>query len=212
MDVALGREERVIDLGIPNPVNPGDRLGMDDMALTDNEERLWVLTRINTSLGVLIVDPVAGELVGQVDLWPEEDAGLGGGFDLDLAGETFLVTSGSRFGMGRIAAFPKSNPSAVRFGNTGQFLSPIELAASPDGGEWAITLGDVGAGFDALQIMDAQRLEVVWEERLFRETDVDPPVDVVFRPDGNVFLVAYSRGPAPRPVPSELLVYLYRQS
>ncbi len=211
VDVAQGVETRVIELGITDANNPGDRLGLNAMLLDPSDERLYAASSSGHQ-GVLVIDPVAGEIIDQVDLWPEPPIPPtgeipGNARDLRLDRGQLIATSNSQNGMGRMAVVPLSDLTNVRFGNTGQFVLPKHLAATPDGQEWAISTGDRGVGYSGVLLMDAATMRVIWDDR-FPEGIFE---GVAFRPDGKVFVVAGTRTDLfPPPSPGELLVYLRR--
>jgi DNA-binding beta-propeller fold protein YncE len=206
IDLALGVEERVISLGIPNDGDPDNRMTMDELAFGPGEDLLYATTSpFFAEQGILVVDPDAGELVSQIDLRPADPGLLGGAHDLHVDGGNLIVAATVE-----VALVPIASPEAIRFGSTGHpNLVPKEIAISPDRGEWAITTGDLGAGFREIQLMDAGTLVVIWRDRI-PATAVSPQ-GVAFRPDGNAFLVVGSRVDSPiGGFPAELIVYLHR--
>ncbi|HET6361119.1 MAG TPA: hypothetical protein VFH11_03585 [Gemmatimonadota bacterium] len=206
VDLARGVEEEIISLGIPNEGDPDKRLTMDELAFGPGEDLLYATTSpFFANQGILVVDPEIGQLVAQIDLLPDDPQLLGGAHDLHVQGEHLIVTATVE-----VALVPLAFPEAIRFGSTGHpNLVPKELAIAPLGDEWAITTGDLGAGYREIQLMNAGSLAVIWRDRI-PSTAVSPQ-GIAYRPDGNVFLVVGSRVDSPiGGFPAELTVYLYR--
>lgn len=209
VDVARLIQTRVIDLNLQNLANPGLQLGMAQLALNETETRLYASTSPFAQQGVLEVDPISGMLVNHFDLRPEDPVFFGGGNDVDVLGNLVIATSTSESGLGRIAIVPVDRPLDMRFGFTGQFLTPKNLEITPDRTEWGVTIAGRGAGFHAVHLMDAVTLRTVWEHRI--STTAVSPEDIAFVPAGNLFLVAGgSEDLLPAPSPSELYVFLRR--
>lgn len=210
IDPALGVQESVIELELPDPDEPSDaRLTLISLVFDPAERFLYTATRMDTQQGLLVIDPDAGELVDQIDLWPEW-TGLGGGFGLARNGSQLAVTTGTPDGVGRVAQFQIEEPGGMRFGQTGRFAIPNRVAPSHSGTEYIVATGDGGSGYFALMLIDASSLRVVWEER-FPRPPAGMPQDVGFRPDGNVFFVVGTREDTEFEIqPNELSVYLYR--
>jgi hypothetical protein len=203
IDLDRGIENRVINLGIGNDINPGDQMGMNTLVLNEAETQLFAVTNKFAIEGILVVDPVAGELLGQLDLWPEHGLLLGFASDAIIHQGQLYAASSSSQGQGRVGVTSLMALGQWRFGNTGPTVDPIELAMAPDGRE--LLLSGAGHSFDAVQLMDATTLEVIWEERFFPPAEIRQGIG--FRPDGRVFFTA---GAANNPAPNELFVYLRR--
>jgi len=206
VDLDRGIEERVIELGIGSAGNPGSRMGMK-LVFDAVEERLYAGTSNSAVQGILVVDPDAGALVDQINLWPDapERAPFLGGAT-DMVRDRDVLVAASRLGQGRIAVVPLTDPEAIRFGVTE--LSLIRIAVSPDEREYAMTATSSLGEIRAVLLMDAATLDVIWEDR---PASPGRRVGVAFRPDGQVFFVSGApRDTAPTGAPNELTVYLYR--
>jgi len=211
VDLDQGIEERVIELEIGSAGNPGDRMGMNALVFDAAQERLYASTSNSAVQGILVVDPDAGVLIDQINLWPDAPEGtppafLGGSRDMIRNGEVLAGTSTSRLGQRRLAVVPLADPEAIRFGVTELRLT--EIAVSPDRSEYAITATSATGEVRAVLLMDAATLDVIWENR---PASPGRRIGVAFRPDGQMFFVSGPpRDTAPTGAPNELTVYLYR--
>ncbi|MGH7589179.1 MAG: YncE family protein [Gemmatimonadota bacterium] len=217
VDVDQGSEIRVIDLGITSRLNPGITMGMNALALDATETILFATTPDDVAEGILVIDPIEGRLLGQVDMAPEVPdefaVFLAGARDLVRNGIE-LVATGSNYatGMGgRVVVFPIDDPERMRFGATeGQFLFPRNLAIAPDGTEWAMTAFNNPDLPHEVLLMDASSLDVVWRDQM--PLGASSPFGIAFRPDGNVLVTAgnlVDPFPAP-PQQAHLFVCLHR--
>lgn len=217
VDVDQGIETRIIDLGITSRLNPGITMGMLALVLDPTETILYATTPDDVAEGILVIDPIDGRLLRQIDMAPElpdEFATfLAGARDLARNGND-LVATGSNFatGMGgRVVVFPADDPGRMRFGPTeGQFLFPRNLAIAPDGTEWAMTAFNNPDLPHQVLLMDAASLDVIWRDEM--PLGASSPFGIAFRPDGNVLLTAgnlIDPVSAP-PQQAHLFVYLHR--
>lgn len=218
VDVDQGVETRVIDLGLTSRLNPGITMGMLELVLNPLESTLFATTPpILVAEGILVIDPVEGKLLGQIDMWPEVPdefpAFFSGANDLNRMGNE-LISTGTNPGTeggGRVAVIPIDDPGRMRFGHTGggQFLFPNQLAIAPDGFDWAITAFNNPDLPHQVMLMEAATLQVIWRDEM--PLGATRPFGVAFRPDGNVFLVAGNREDRnPAPSQADLFVYLHR--
>ncbi|HET7692546.1 MAG TPA: hypothetical protein VFM44_05625 [Gemmatimonadota bacterium] len=206
VDLGNGVEDRVIDLGVVSELNPDNPVNMVELLFGPGEDLLYATTSSFAQEGILVIEPDRGRLIDQIDLWPENPQRLGGALDIQLNEEDLLATFSNR-----VAAISLSSPYMIRFGFTAADLplTAKELAVAPGGNEWALTTGDHGAGYIAVQLMESSFLRVVWEDRL-PPTAVNPQ-GIAYRPDGNAFMVVGSRVEfLPATGPSELTIYLNR--
>jgi len=195
VDLDRGIETRVINLGIGSDFNPGGQMGMNTLILAETESWLFAVTESSANEGILVVDPIAGQLLGQLDLWPEHGLMLGFASDAIIHQGQLYAASSSSQGQGRVGVASLMALGQWRFGNTGPTVDPIELAMAPDGRE--LLLSGAGTSFDAVQLMDATTLEIIWEERFFPPAFIRQGIG--FRPDGRVFFTA---GAADNPAPT----------
>lgn len=213
VDVDQGVEKRVIDLGLTSRVNPGVTMGMNALVLDQTETLLFATTHPNfVGEGILVIDPVEGRLLGQIDMAPERSDFLSGARDLDLVGVE-LVATGENFATGtggRVVVFPVDDPEHMRFGPTeGQFVFPRDLAVAPDGLDWAIAAFNNPDLPHQVLLMDSASLQTIWRDEL--PLGATSPFGIAFRPEGNVFVVAGNRDNRnPAPSQADLFVYLHR--
>ncbi len=214
VDLDQGIETRIIDLGITSRLNPGVTMGMVQLVLDPTETILFATTPPNiVAEGILVIDPVEGRLLGQVDMAPENPEFLSGARDLARIGND-LIATGENFaaGMGgRVVVFPVDDPERLRFGATeGQFLFPRDLAIAPDGSEWAMTAFNNPDLPHQVLLMEAANLQVIWRDEM--PLGASSPFGIAFRPDGNVLMTAgnlIDPISAP-PQQAHLFVYLHR--
>ncbi|MGH7589015.1 MAG: hypothetical protein ACRELU_10530 [Gemmatimonadota bacterium] len=214
VDVDQGSEIRVIDLGITSRLNPGETMGMVQLVLDPTGTILFATTPPNiVAEGILVIDPIEGRLLGQIDMAPENPEFLSGARDLARVGNELIATGeGAPGGGGRLFVIPINDPGRTRIVVTGggQFLFPRDLAIAPDGSEWAMTAFNNPDLPHQVLLMEAGSLRVVWRDEL--PLGASSPFGIAFRPDGNVLVTAgnlVDPFPAP-PQQAHLFVYLHR--